>query len=350
MGGSERDAGDGGSLISVDGLSAAYRTRGRGGGARGGRRMVHAVHDVDFELKKGQTLGIAGESACGKSTLGLAVMRMLDPGAVETSGRITCGGESILEMPESGFDADFRWKRIAMIFQGAMNSLDPVFTIREQFSEVLSRHGYEGDANGAISRAVREVNLPESVLSRYPHELSGGMKQRVVISMALLLKPELVIADEPTTALDVLVQAQVIALLKSLKSDEGMSFILITHDLAVLSEIADVVGIMYGGQIVEFGSLQEVYENPRHPYTQGLLRSIPTMRGGPPSYIAGVPPALFEEPRQCRFIDRCPYAMEKCTTPPPKFETKTGYAMCWLEEENASPQPGAAAPPPREGS
>ena len=221
-----------------------------------------------------------------------------------------------------------------MICQGAMNSLDPVFTIREQFSEILSRHGHMGNRDDVICGAIRDVNLDASVLSRYPHELSGGMKQRVVIAMALLLRPQLVIADEPTTALDVLVQAQIISLLKALK-DKGMSFVMITHDLAVLSEIADVIGIMYGGQIVELGSLHEVYRNPRHPYTQGLLKSIPMLRGaGPPGYIPGSPPVLFDEPAQCGFLERCPYAMEKCKTPPPRFRTDTGYVMCWLIDEH----------------
>ena len=327
MDGPGSDGSRDGGFVRVDGLSVTYRT------ARG-RRRVHAVHDVDLAICRGQSIGIAGESACGKSTLGLALVRMLAPdtGAL-LSGDITYDGSSILGMPEQEFDSAYRWKRISMIFQGAMNSLDPVFTIREQFAEILSRHGFEGDAEGAMSDAVGSVNLDESVLSRYPHELSGGMKQRVVIAMALLLRPRLVVADEPTTALDVLVQAQIISLLKSLK-EGGMSFVLITHDLAVLSEVADAVGIMYGGQIVEFGSSHEVYNNPAHPYTQGLLQSVPTLRGDtPPGYIRGSPPELFDQPSGCRFLDRCPYAMEKCRTPPPKFETGTGYVMCWLADD-----------------
>lgn len=160
------------------------------------------------------------------------------------------------------------------------------------------------------------------------------MKQRVIIAMALLLKPKFVIADEPTTALDVIVQAQIVNLLKKLKKD-GMSIMLITHDLAVLSEIADKVGIMYGGKMIEFGSSYEIYKNPKHPYTKGLLESIPTLRGKIPKYIKGNPPSLLEPPTQCRFIDRCPLAIEKCKMVPPKFKTKTGYVQCWLfENEN----------------
>jgi len=169
-------------------------------------------------------------------------------------------------------------------------------------------------------------------LKKYPHELSGGMKQRVIIAMALILKPKFVIADEPTTALDVLIQSQIVNLLKTLKKT-GMSLMLITHDLAVLSEIADKIGIMYAGQMVEFGSSEEIYKNPKHPYTQGLLESIPTLKGNLPKYIKGIPPSLLDAPTECRFIDRCPQAFEKCKQLPPKFKTKTGYVRCWLYED-----------------
>ena len=217
--------------------------------------------------------------------------------------------------------------------QGAMNSLDPVFTISQQFHEILKQHNFDGNGDKLILDSINSVNLDESVLKKYPHELSGGMKQRVIIAMALILKPQFVIADEPTTALDVLIQAQIINLLKKLKKD-GMSFMLITHDLAVLSEIADKIGIMYGGQMVEFGNSKEIYNNPKHPYTQGLIESIPTLKGNIPKYIPGTPPSLLEPPTECRFIDRCPLAIEKCKKLPPKFKTETGYVRCWLYEEN----------------
>ena len=294
---------------------------------------VYAVEDVSFDLPDGQSLGIAGESACGKSTLGLSIIRMLSGGKVQ--GEIILDDDSILKLSESEFNEKFRWKKISMIFQGAMNTLDPVFTVREQFIEVLKQHNFEGDIEKTISDAMRSVSLDESVLKKYPHELSGGMKQRVVIAMALLLKPKFVIADEPTTALDVLIQAQIINLLKKLKKD-GMSFMLITHDLAVLSEIADKIGIMYGGQMVEFGSSHEIYKNPKHPYTQGLLKSIPTLHGDKPSYIKGVPPSLLDPPTECRFIERCPKAFDKCKQLPPNFKTETGYVQCWLYEDETS--------------
>ena len=291
---------------------------------------VYAVDDVNFDLNDGESLGIAGESACGKSTLGLSMIRMLSGG--KTKGQIVLGDDSILDISESEFDEKFRWKKISMIFQGAMSSLDPVFTVKDQFVEVLKQHKFQGDFKKTIADAVISVGLDEMVLKKFPHELSGGMKQRVVIAMALLLKPKFVIADEPTTALDVLIQAQIVNLLKKLKKD-GMSFMLITHDLAVLSEIADKIGIMYGGQMVEFGTSHEIYKNPKHPYTQGLLKSIPTLHGEKPTYIKGIPPSLLEPPTECRFIERCPKAFDKCKKLPPNFKTETGYVQCWLYED-----------------
>jgi len=308
-------------FLIVNGLSSKYSSS---------KGPVYAVDDVDFELQHGESIGIAGESACGKSTLGLSLIRMLSGGTSE--GKITFDGESILDMDESEFDAKYRWKKVSMIFQGAMNALDPVFTINEQFLEILKQHGFEGDFKKTILDAVHSVRLDETILKKYPHELSGGMKQRVIIAMALLLNPKFVIADEPTTALDVLTQAQIVNLLKSLKK-EGMSFMLITHDLAVLSEIADKIGIMYGGEMVEFGSSEQIYKNPKHPYTQGLLESIPRLNGTPPKYIKGIPPSLLDAPTECRFIERCPLAIEKCKTLPPKFKTESGYVRCWLYDK-----------------
>ena len=308
-------------FLVVKGLTARYTSS---------KGPVYAVDDVDFELEDGESIGIAGESACGKSTLGLSLIRMLSGGKIE--GEILFEGNSILEMKESDFDEKFRWKIISMVFQGALNSLDPVFTIKEQFIEILKQHNFDDDFNQVILDAIHSVTLDESILKKYPHELSGGMKQRVTIAMALLLKPKFVIADEPTTALDVLIQAGIVNLFKDLKKC-GMSFMLITHDLAVLSEIADKIGIMYGGHMVEFGSSEEIFKNPKHPYTQGLLESIPTLNGNIPKYIKGIPPSLLDAPTECRFIDRCPSVIEKCKQVPPKFKTKTGYVRCWLYEE-----------------
>ncbi len=308
-------------FLDVSGLTTRYQTS---------KGQVHALEDVNFSLEKGESIGIAGESACGKSTLGLTLIRMIQGGKI-ISGKITFDGESILDLTESKFDNDYRWKKISMVFQGAMNSLDPVYTIKQQFVEVLKQHDYEGDSKKLILDSISSVNLDESILKKYPHELSGGMKQRIIIAMALLLTPKFVIADEPTTAVDVLIQAQIVNLLKKLKKD-GMSIMLITHDLAVLSEIADKIGIMYGGGMIEFGSSQDIYKNPKHPYTKGLLESIPTLHGGKPKYIKGNPPDLLSPKEGCKFIDRCPEAMEKCKKDPPRFKTDSGYVMCWLYE------------------
>ena len=308
--------------IEISDLSVNYKTS---------YGDIHALENVEFQLEDGESIGIAGESACGKSTLGLTIIRMLQGGKI-ISGEISFNGESILNMPESKFDESVRWKEISMIFQGAMNSLDPVFTIKQQFDEILKQHGFDNNTNKIIHDAIHAVNLDYSVLEKYPHELSGGMKQRIVIAMALLLKPKFVIADEPTTALDVLVQAQIINLLKDLKKD-GMSLMLISHDLAILSEVAEKIGIMYGGKMVEFGTSSEIYGNPLHPYTQGLLNSIPSLRKEKKiKFIPGSPPDLSAPKPGCRFFDRCPEAMEKCKTVPPKIKTDSGYVLCWLYE------------------
>ncbi len=309
-------------FISIENLKTGYETR---------NGTVQAVDDVSFALENGESIGIAGESACGKSTLGLSIMRIVPDGNI-ASGDITLEGKSILKMSKSEFAKNVRWKDISMVFQGAMNSLDPVFTVEEQFIEVLKQHRYSGDYKQKISEIVNSVGLTQDVLKKYPHELSGGMKQRIVIAMALLLKPKFVIADEPTTALDVLVQAQIINLLKKLKKD-GMSIMLITHDLAIISEVAEKIGIMYAGKMIEFGSAPEIYKNPKHPYTQALLKSIPRLRGDKvTNYIRGTPPSLIQPPQGCRFYDRCPEAMEKCKKDPPKFKTGSGYVSCWLYE------------------
>jgi len=308
--------------IEISDLSVDYKTS---------HGNIHALENVEFQLEDGESIGIAGESACGKSTLGLTIIRMLQGGNI-VSGKITFNGESILDMTDSKFDGSLRWKEISMIFQGAMNSLDPVFTIKQQFDDLLKQHGFGSNADKITRDAISAVNLDYSVLKKYPHELSGGMKQRIVIAMALLLKPKFVIADEPTTALDVLIQAQIVNLLKNLKKN-GMSLMLISHDLAILSEVAEKIGVMYGGKMVEFGTSAEIFRNPKHPYTQGLLNSIPTLRKQKKlKFIPGSPPDLSTTKPGCRFFDRCPEAMDKCKTDPPKIKTDSGYVLCWLYE------------------
>ena len=309
-------------FISIENLTTHYNTT---------NGSIHALEDVNFSLEKGESVGIAGESACGKSTLGLSVIRMIPNGKI-VSGKIIFDGRSFLDISDSEFDKKHRWKDISMVFQGAMNSLDPVFTIKEQFIEILKEHGHNENLEKLILDSLSSVNLEKKILQKSPHELSGGMKQRVIIAMALLLKPQFVIADEPTTALDVLTQARIINLFKKLKKD-GMTLMLISHDLSVLSEVAEKIGIMYGGKMVEFGSSSEIFENPKHPYTIGLLESIPRLHGDKkPKFITGTPPNLLNPEEGCRFIDRCPEAMEKCKQTPPKISTESGYVLCWLYE------------------
>jgi len=307
-------------FISIENLTTRYNTS---------KGLVHALEDVSFAIENGESLGIAGESACGKSTLGLSIIRMITNGKIY-SGKIEFDGKSLLDISDSNFNNDIRWKEISMVFQGAMNSLDPVFSIEHQFEEVLSQHNFEGNSKKLILDSLTSVNLDESVLKKFPHELSGGMKQRVVIAMALILKPKFVIADEPTTALDVLIQAQIVNLFKQLKKS-GQSFMIISHDLAVLSEVAEKIGIMYGGRMVEFGDSKEIFLEPKHPYTKGLLQSIPVLsKDTKPKYIPGTPPNLVNPSEGCRFYDRCPEAMDKCKKDPPKINTKSGYVLCWL--------------------
>ncbi|MDC0042021.1 ABC transporter ATP-binding protein [Candidatus Nitrosopelagicus sp.] len=309
-------------FISIENLTTRYNTS---------KGLVHALEHVTFAIDKGESIGIAGESACGKSTLGLSIIQMISNGKIY-SGKIQFDGKSLLDVPEDEFNKTIRWKEISMVFQGAMNSLDPVFSIQQQFEEVLKQHNFEGDSKQSILQSLNSVNLDESVLKKFPHELSGGMKQRVVIAMALILKPKFVIADEPTTALDVLIQAQIVNLFKKLKKD-GQSFMIISHDLAVLSEVAEKIGIMYGGQMIEFGTSEEIFLEPKHPYTKGLLESIPVLsKNAKPKFIPGIPPNLVNPSDGCKFYDRCPEAMEKCKKDPPKIKTKTGYVSCWLYE------------------
>jgi len=309
-------------FISVENLTTRYNVS---------KGLVYALEDVSFAIEKGESIGIAGESACGKSTLGLSIIRMISNGKIYT-GKITFDGKSLLDMSNADFDKNIRWKEISMVFQGAMNSLDPVFSIQEQFEEVLKQHNFKENIKQTIIKSLNSVNLDESILKKFPHELSGGMKQRVVIAMALILKPKFVIADEPTTALDVLIQAQIINLFKKLKKD-GQSFMIISHDLAVLSEVAEKIGIMYGGRMVEFGNSSEIFLEPKHPYTKGLLESIPVLsKESKSKFIPGTPPNLVNPQEGCKFYDRCPEAMDKCRKDPPKIKTKSGYVLCWLYE------------------
>ncbi len=304
--------------------------------------IVRAVDGINLDLLDGQSVGIVGESACGKSTLGATIMQSIQlPGKI-VEGSITLGDDAdITKMSSSEFDTKVRWKRIAMVFQGAMNALDPVYTVENQLREILKEHSFQGKIDDKVAESLQQVGLDLSVARRYPHELSGGMKQRVVIAMALLLNPDVLVADEPTTALDMLNQSQIINLLKKLQKEKGITIVLITHDLALVSQITDKIGIMYAGQLVEFSSTKEIYKNPRHPYTQALIEAIPRLKTKDKKihFINGTPPSLLHPPQGCRFRDRCTFAMELCKRDPPEFRTETGYVRCWLYDSSAEKPP-----------
>ncbi|MEM1661858.1 MAG: ABC transporter ATP-binding protein [Desulfurococcaceae archaeon] len=297
---------------------------------------VKAVDDVSFTLERGEVLGIAGESGCGKSTTAYGIIRLVPPPGRIVGGEVIFEGENILKLSPEEFRKRIRWKKISMVFQGAMNAFNPVFTIGEQLAEVLVVHKglTKKEAYAEAANLLKMVGIDPIRLRSYPHELSGGMKQRAMIAMALALDPPLVIADEPTTALDVVVQAQVMNLLKKLQRERGMSIILITHDLSLIAEIADKVMVMYAGKAVELGTSEHIYLTPKHPYTIGLINSVPRLKGEIRKlhYIPGVPPDLIMPPPGCRFHPRCSYVFKPCKeTEPPMVEVEPGhYVACWL--------------------
>ena len=314
-------------LLKVENLKMYYHTS---------SGEVKAINDISFDIKKGETLGIVGESGCGKTSLGTSLLGMPSvPGKYE-SGKIIIDGENIIELKEEYIRKNIRWTKISMVFQGAMNSLTPVYTIGKQMLETLNRH-IEMDKTEAlklIEEYLGYVGLHSNIANRYPHELSGGMKQRAVISAALFLKPKLIILDEPTTALDVIVQAQIINLLKKLKKEFDLSFIFITHDLALEAEIADRVCVMYGGKIMELADNENIYKKPLHPYTKRLIAATPRLNKSVSKleFIEGTPPDLLNPPAGCLFYERCKERIEKCKDEEPKIkEISNGhYCACHL--------------------
>ena len=316
------------SLLEVRDLHMHYRTQGG---------VVRAVDGVSFTLERGQALGIVGESGSGKTSLSLALMRLLPRNATGYGGVVALEGTDLMGLGNDEFRRLVLWRKMSMVFQGAMSSLNPVLKVGQQVAEpLLNEARYENkQAQERVLRLFDMVRLPRETVNRYPHELSGGMKQRVMIAMSLALDPGLVILDEPTSALDVSIQAQMMNLLKDLKEDLGISFIFITHDIALASDLCDRIGVMYAGEMVEAGSAENVLLHPRHPYTQKLLDSMPRLRSQePPQFISGAPPDLTSPPTGCRFHPRCPYAMEICEVEsPPAFTPGEGHeARCWLLE------------------
>lgn len=301
---------------------------------------LRAVDDVSFFVRKGETVGLVGESGCGKSVTSLSLLRMIDsPGRID-SGEIWLNGTNIMTLSNSQM-RKVRGSEISMVFQEPMNSLNPVFTVGNQIAEVFRIHQ---NLSGSELRQktlemLKLVNIPspEKRIDEYPHELSGGMRQRVMIAMALACKPKLLIADEPTTALDVTIQAQILTLMVRLQKELGMAILFITHDLGVVAEVCDYVLVMYAGKIIESGKVSDLFKSPRHPYTKGLLASIPRLgkRQATLPAIGGVIPSLAELPKGCRFSNRCPYAKDLCHQKEPVLEElpEGRNVACWFHQE-----------------
>ncbi len=318
-------------LLEVDRLVMHYVTE---------KGEVSAVEDVSFSLKKGEALGLVGESGCGKTSIAMSLLRLQADNAVFKSGEIRLNGENLLALPEDEMRRH-RWKDIAMVFQGAMNAWNPVYRVGDQIREALDLHFRprlsDAEVTERISRLFEMVGLNPAMANRYPHEFSGGMRQRAIIAMALSCDPSIIIADEPTTALDVIVQDQILQELKKIQEELGMAIIYISHDIAVIAEVTDTIGIMYAGKLVELGPTVEVFARPKHPYAYLLLSSTPSVTG-PRRKLApleGEPPNLLNPPTGCRFHPRCPYATERCSIDEPPMEVVgDGHQVaCWNWQE-----------------
>ncbi len=295
--------------------------------------VVQAVDGVNFELDTNRAVVILGESGCGKSSLAKAILRLLPRNVAAYNGRVYLEGNDVMKLNEEEFRQNVRWAAISMVPQAAMNALNPVIRVGDQVAEPAIVH-LGVDKNEAVSlvkKMFQHVGVPEDFISRYPFELSGGMRQRVAIAMALVTSPNLIILDEPTSALDVLTQANIFNVLKRLKKELGISFILITHDIATSSELADDVAVMYAGQIVEVSDAHHFFTKPLHPYSQKLMASVPRLHENQePEFITGRPPSLINLPKGCRFKDRCTFRFEKCDEEPPVFEQEGRKVKCWL--------------------
>ncbi len=310
-------------LLEVKNLKMYYSTM---------RGDVRAVDDVSFSLERGESLGLAGESGCGKTSVALTLMKLYPSNAKILSGEVLLDGVNILAMSDEEIRHEVRWKRISMVPQAAMNALNPVFTIKDQIVEAIVTHEDvpEKEAGERAVELLRKVGIDPSRASNYPHEFSGGMKQRAMMAMALSCNPDLVIADEPTTALDVIVQAQVLKEIKKLQRELGLSMILISHDLSVVAETCDKTIIMYAGNIAEDSTTLEIFRHPLHPYSIGLIGAFPKLTGERKRLesIKGNPPNLLNPPPGCRFHPRCPYAKGVCkATPPPLIEAHAGHRV-----------------------
>ena len=311
-------------VLAVEDLTMHYKTR---------AGVVRAVDGVSFSVERGQSLGLVGESGCGKSSIAMTLLKLLPDNARLVSGSISLSGVDLVPLNEEQM-REYRWDRISMVFQAAMNSLDPVYRVGDQIIEALEAH--RGTAHRDALERVRGlfdlVSLDPSFIFRYPHEYSGGMRQRAVIAMALACEPDLMIADEPTTALDVIVQDRILREMRNIQRSLDMSMIYISHDMAVIAEVSDVVGVMYAGKLVEFGPTSDVYARPIHPYTRSLMSAFPSVREEKHDLatLPGEPPDLLNPPSGCRFHPRCAYATDDCRTSiPPKVRRGGHWAVCW---------------------
>jgi oligopeptide/dipeptide ABC transporter ATP-binding protein len=296
---------------------------------------VRAVEDVTLEIKQGEVMGLVGESGCGKSTLGFSILRLLRPPGLIAGGQIRYHGDDIVKMNKQELLA-IRGKRIAMIFQDPLTSLNPLFRVGDQFIETIQTHENGVSNKEAVERAadmLKRLGIAPDRLYEYPHQMSGGMRQRIMIGIALVLNPDLLLADEPTTALDVIVEAQFLDLLNELRDQFNLTILLISHNIGVVAQMADRVTIMYGGRLAETGKAEAVFADPRHPYTQGLLASIPNIKLDQPKLhsMPGAPPDLVDPPSGCVFHPRCPHVMDKCRGEiPPSFDDQDHRTACWL--------------------
>ncbi len=311
-------------LLKLDNLVLHFRT------ARG---AVRAVDGVNFELGYNEAVVVVGESGCGKTSLAKAILRLLPRNVEKYGGKVLLDGTDIMAFSEEEFRKNVRWNLISMVPQAAMNALNPVLRISDQVTEPFIIHTGASKKEAIIQakKMFQHVGVPEEFLSRYAFELSGGMRQRSAIAMALVTAPELIILDEPTSALDVLTQANIFNVLKSLKKELAISYILITHDIATSSELADKVAVMYAGQIVEVSPAVQFFLEPLHPYSKMLMESVPRLRGvKEPDFIVGQPPSLLNPPTGCRFAERCPRRFSACVQEPPVYTRDNRLVKCWL--------------------
>ena len=313
-------------VLRIEDLILHFKTR---------QGTVQAVDGVFFDLRYEEAVVVLGESGCGKSSLAKAILRLLPRNVERYQGKIYLENTEIMSMDDEEFRKNVRWVGISLVPQAAMNALNPVLKVGEQVAEPAMVHlgVSKQEAVSMVKKMFQHVGVPADFLQRYPFELSGGMRQRVALAMALVTSPSLIVLDEPTSALDLLTQANIMNVLKRIKHELGTSFILITHDIATSSELADEVAIMYAGQIVEVGHARDFFPAPLHPYAQMLMASVPRLRSdSDPMFITGQPPSLIVPPTGCRFKARCPFRYDKCDQEPPMFGKNGRKVKCWLYE------------------